>query len=398
MKGLAIACVSLCLASVLASDASYQPEVSSLRDISKDSGIAPDIRDYFDFVSTQGVHLSFNEQMKLYGELLNMQRPEIPLTKVISLIRAKQNSISDVFCRYTVSKSGFDKISDQNFSLTNTFTYAYDRGRRHFDETLAGNENTSRRSHSYDGEREYVLEYPKGREATPYAAIGNLSTDNWFFPREFPMLQSMLLDTGSSSFPQRSLDLYLMLREPGVYVYQKLTEVDGVKCLLIADMVSRIYLDVERNFCVLMYEEYDIEWGANGNIVGASLTYRRLLSDLKDYGNGLWLPSKIENTFFENGQKVWGETITVLELAINKGIDDTYFTGNFPESTFVFDKERNFSYLQSDSPSINGLLQETVRSKRVWTFQVISLTLGFLLILTWIIIRYRAYLNMKNAG
>jgi len=383
---------------VFANDMDYQQAVSLLRNLRNEDGVPPDIQDFLQFISKQCVQLSYDEQMSLYVELLNMQRPEIALTKVVSLAQAKQNSIRDIFCKYTVSKAGFDTTSAREFSVINDFTYAYDEGKRHFDETLAGNETTSRRSYSYDGEREYFLQYPKGKELTPYAEIGNLSADNWFFPRELPMLQSMLFDTSRSSHPQRSLDICLMLNAPGVYVYQKRTEIEGVKCLLVADMARRVYLDLERNFCVLMYEEYDIDFGGNGNIVGASLTSRRVLGGLKDYGNSLWLPSKIENSFFENEQRIWGETITVEELAINKGVEVTYFTGRFPESTLVFDREANFSYLQSTSPSINALLKETAKSKRVWFWQITSMTLGIILILIWIIIKYvkyRAYLASK---
>ena len=378
-----------------ADDLDFQRAVYSLKNLKNNEGEPPDIKDYFGFISEHGRHFSFNEQMDLYVEVLRMQRPVIALTEIISITRAKQDSISDVISRYTVSKAGLDRVSNREVSVVNSYTFAYDRGKLHFDQTLSDNNNIARQTFSYDGERRSRVDFPRGREMTPFAAIGNLDADGWFFQREFPLLQAMVFNTNKLNDSQKSLDLYVMLNTPGTHVYQKRTVIDGVSCILVANMARRVYLDPERDFSVIRYEGYRVEFGTDDNITGASLITRRVFEDLKDYGNGLWLPSKIKNSFYENGQKIWAETITVEKLAINEGIDESLFTGNFPEKTLVFDVDRNFSYLQSDSPSIDGLLRSVVQSKRVWTLQIISVTLGILMIVAALARLW--YLKRKNA-
>jgi len=90
--------------------------------------------------------------------------------------------------------------------------------------------------------------------------------------------------------------------------------------------------------------------------------------------------------------------MTVSGVELNKEIDPKTFTDIFPEDVLVADLVRNLSYEWSDRPSIDAILDKAVKSKRVWTLQYISLTLGILLLLAWFIIQYRAYLKRKAAA
>jgi hypothetical protein len=52
--------------------------------------------------------------------------------------------------------------------------------------------------------------------------------------------------------------------------------------------------------------------------------------------------------------------------------------------------------MQSDSPSIDSLLENTVKSKRVMIFRYISITAGILMIIIALLLKYRAYLKDKR--
>jgi hypothetical protein len=52
--------------------------------------------------------------------------------------------------------------------------------------------------------------------------------------------------------------------------------------------------------------------------------------------------------------------------------------------------------MQSDSPSIDSLLENTVKSKRVMIFRYISITAGILMIIIALALKYLAYLKNKR--
>jgi hypothetical protein len=69
-------------------------------------------------------------------------------------------------------------------------------------------------------------------------------------------------------------------------------------------------------------------------------------SGFKDLGNGLWLPEKMETTYYEARKIKMRRTTKVIEWNVNPKIDSAQFTDVIPAGVLVTDAVRGGTYRQ----------------------------------------------------
>jgi hypothetical protein len=153
-------------------------------------------------------------------------------------------------------------------------------------------------------------------------------------------------------------------------VFEGSFDSDGVNCLLVATQSQRTWLDPARDFCVVRFEQYSFRKQQ------AILNGSQKFHDFVDYGNGIWLPNRIQRDFFnrETGQSSFSSTISINEIKVNKGLGDDLFVNIIPDGTMVIDGVNNVSYVQGNEKSIEEAFGRAIPPappKGRWTFWLV---------------------------
>jgi len=213
----------------------------------------------------------------------------------------------------------------------------------------------------------------------------------------------MLLDLNEFGIPPDGLsgiDLYTSLKNDQVVVFEKNRTVNDVECVVVGNW----------NFTACLAKKYDylpirryyfsfVSDDSGARPIERYVDKKYELTDINDYGNGIWLPSNVLETRYDSEGNV--RRITKIDysyIKVNSGIADDFFDNFFPENVHVADTVSDLVYKWGERASINGLLQETAKSKRSFFFQYLSLTVGFALIILFFILKYMAYLKEKKAA
>jgi len=342
---------------------------------------------------------------KLFVGIVNAQNPMISEASLLKLAEAKQNSISNFRCRYTVFEEDFGSGSNSGVTKKTVYEFAVSENKLYFayeylDDRKDGSESAAKKS--YDGER--IISLLIYRDGHLHAGIQKPEPDvlMGFFRGSMPLSLARLFDPrlcGLSEGGWLESNLMLFLQSGHLYgIFEKKEMIDGHECIIVADLMSRFYLDPKRDFSVVQSEGYRLDVSDAGHVVGRRLASRTRLFDLQDHGNGIWIPYRaVIESFDSSGDLTDRSSIEVSLVEINKGLDDDFFTNFIPDDTLVADVVTGLVYEYGDRPSINALLKNTVKSKRVWFFQIISMTVGILMILTWAILKFLGYRRNKIA-
>jgi hypothetical protein len=332
---------------------------------------------------------------ELFVGIVNGQEPMISKESLLKLVEIKQNSISDFRCRYTVFEEEFDTVLNSVVSRKTSYEYAVSRNKLYlsYEYISGGDGRESSTIRSYDGEQIItLLVYPDG-----HLHVGIRAPDSdvlmSLFRGSMPLSLARLFDPrlcGLSGIDWWESNLMLFQQSGRLYgIFEKDEMVDGRQCLVVADLMSRFYLDPQRDFSVVQSEGYRLEYSDTGHLVGRRLGARSKLFDLRDHGNGIWIPYRaVSEDFDSSGNVTHRSTIDVSHVEINKGLDDDFFTGFVPDDTPVADTITGLAYLYGERPSINDLLKATAKSKRVFIFQYISVTAGVIMIIIALIMMY----------
>jgi hypothetical protein len=241
----------------------------------------------------------------------------------------------------------------------------------------------------------------------PNANVMKTTPLQMFYHLNMPLFPAMLFNPARCNASwQFNFDLESFLDAEKTHVFEQDIQLNEKKCILVLDLSTKIYLDPEKDFSVIRFEKYAHNAipvpspqsfsGQDVRITGRTLIYRSDLMDLKNCENGIWIPLKIENTIFNKQNVIEQSIVTVKDVQINKGIPKTFFTEIIPENSFVFDAPNNLTYKQSDHASINSLIKETAKSKRIFIYRYISIISGLALIFIALALKYRAYLKAKR--
>ena len=343
---------------------------------------------------------NFGKTAELFFDIVNEQNSMISRENLLKLVEMKQQSISNFRCKYTVFMEMFDesqnpevnkKISYEFVCSKNKLYIGYEPHHLEIDDPP--------QKIAYDGEKVLsLLSYPSGHL---HAGLGKPDAGSLmgFFQTYMPLTLAMLFDPRLCEFDFCESNLMLFLQGNRLYgIFEKMEIASGQECIVIADLYMRLYLDPQKDFSVIQSDSYRQEFSDDGILVGRWLASRSKLFDLTDHGNGVWIPSKAVIENFDKFGKVTARcSVDVSLVEINKGIDDNFFTGFIPNDTLVADTVEGLVYVYGDRPSINSLLKDVAKSKRVFILQYISVTVGILLILIVLIVKYLAYRKRKNA-
>jgi len=379
---------------LLGGDIDLQEALTEVCNYRIENGHAPNDEVFFKIISEKKSSLSPVEQNEVWREIVRQQKSRFELTDIINIFRAKTNSIRDYESKFTVTKNGVSSNQKRIIHAlkgTNFFLEIdnYDKNR------------LEKRTLAYDGQLLYTV---IDDHNSPFASIQNLGVSAISFENNNPLAQSMLYDTNQTGMPHSGFDLLHFLSIfPNVVVLEKEEEFFGRRCLVIAGLSRRIYLDIESDLSVAKFQEFTVSSQNNpkgGRLLDGKRTLlsQRELFDLRDYTNGIWLPQKSVYTFYDSTGAVDSQTVITYEsIRLNHGLADSYFNDIFPDGIPVADSINGLIYNSSDRPSINGLLKDITKSKRVIVLRYISVCIGLMLIVIALVMKYRVYLANKNS-
>jgi hypothetical protein len=374
-------------------DSLYGADVpSELKDYQKLHGFPPDESVLFLYVAK----VTDIEAMKtIVHFVFASQQPIISKTDIASIIRAKQQSIKNFECNFFVTSS---EISDKEAADVDSYEFLFSGNKLLLDHkpAVVNSENPQTRV-SYDGEKIISL-YSFGDEQY-HAGISPVEdgTLQNFLQLELPILLAMLFDTDKCGYKTTKYNLWNMLEQPsGVMVLGKTEVVHNRKCIVItSNFSSRVYLDIERDYSVVCVERFVLN--RVDEKIERILSERVSLFDLRDMGNGIWLPEKTLLEYFDKqGDIINKQYVFMTHVAINKTIEDKEFVDFIPDETLVSDLFNNLVYKFCERPTIQGTLEKTVSSKRVFIYRYISIISGLALIFIALGLKYLAYLKAKR--
>ena len=344
----------------------------------KRSGRYPDDSDFFKISGDPEINLTGSEQIQLLLRLAEFQRGSISKDDISRLFELKRDSIHNADMRYDVKITGSSALKElvevsYRFVFSKEKLYLSRRGH------LAPNTSVN----AYDGASLFLItEYDSDE---PSASINSQISLGFFNCPHLPLTHAMLFDPRSrvDSAYENLSDIVDMLRDSTLTcVFENDYEVNGYSCIKISDLTRCFFLNPNKDFSVIRYELYAVESDSGGKIKrGSKPVYQSDLKNLRDYGNGIWIPTHIEQNLFISNTSWQRAYVEVASVLINQELPDSFFSDVIPENALVSDGKRGMVYRQSDHASINALLKEAAKSKRVRIFQYISVTLGIILIL-----------------
>jgi hypothetical protein len=371
------------------SEADILSEIRNFRDL---HGYPANDNDLFAFLSQLDKEKITNELIKeMITEIRKQQRISITKNDILSIIKSKRESVKNFMCQYEVDIENYKSPSVLSSKITNSYLFSFNHGKFSLEDKK---ENIKR---TFDGENLLSLHRSN---TVPEVGISALKNRSWFFQPWSPLASAMLLDTKSIDFDHEYYDIVLFLDQPGIIVYEKKEMVDGIECMIIASMSQRLYLDPKRDFTIVKKEHFRQQIT---RVDGKPILIERFLdtvshlSSLRDFGNSIWLPSEVLNEYYDKDKNIYcREKIVSPIIEINSQHVEDNFVDNIPNNAIVSDTTRGLVYKYEDHPSIDSLLKETAKSKRVFIYRYISVTAGLLMIIIALALKYRAYLKAKR--
>lgn len=360
----------------------------------------PNEKVFFQICADPSINLDFKERSFLYQIIKSKQKPLIKRTELLELFNAKRNAIHDCFFEYSVNVIIPKDLPDQEagqfsysyiFAFKNNKFYKFKKGKRW--ETDIENIITA-----YDGEITRLVRSPEND--MPSAEISDKQSLYIFDISHLPLKEARL---ANPIYYDEFDNYHTFLADKRICFFSE--EIDNIKCEVATDIRNKVYFDPEKDFSIVRYEEFEpLDLSSMNSIVvnGTKQYCRKMnlrcnLSNYRDFGNGIWIPHSIETTEFHNDKESVIIKTTVDVAKINEGISDEFFADIIPENSFVIDSVRKMTYMQQDSPSIDSLLKNVVKSKRVYIFRYISVAFGLVLIILALVMKYRNSRKNRNA-
>ncbi len=320
----------------------------------------------------------------LWQEITAKQHSSVSKDELCTIIQSKRQSIKSILCTYRI---GCD-----------TYKYAQKSNNVYFE----WNNNLNGQSHglrSINSKDLRIVHFPTDQDnhkdivnasISPFSAeyiSAGLCSDS-------PLSQSMLENTNVFGAKHWGMDLCNYIETfPLSCIFEKTEELNGHHCIVLADLYTKIYLDIERDFSLYALFDYQV---VDKNEENSDMSFTRcldssrILHNLKDYGNGIWLPEWVEKKTFNLDGSVNSESrITYEEIKLNIKLKDSFFEDVIPDGALVADSIRDMVYVWGNHPSIGSLIKETVKSKRQTIFRNLSLILGLCFIACWGIVEWR---------
>ncbi len=193
-----------------------------------------------------------------------------------------------------------------------------------------------------------------------YAEKGRRSYYHPFDPLPLQMLTDSERDLG---FLWYAYDLVGLLRRKNSLVLEDEIEVDGARCIVVTlgqPATFRAFLDIERDFAVIRFQEFRYET-ANEIPVRRWVSTDRVSRDFQEYGNGLWLPREVSCHWYDgNGELGDMREHRLLDVSVGEAVDPQMFTELFTEGTFIRDSTRRIGYYYGRDESVQEALDTAI--------------------------------------
>ena len=328
----------------------FKEAIESVKNYRDANGKAPTKDFYYELV--ESVRLTGIEQSTLYLEVIAQQNPMIAIDDLVSIIESKRDSISSFRCRYVTSDDP-DEVK----------LFAFDENKLLVKDKLIGIAG------SYDGNIVRIVETPTSAMIQPRNSLARFDRDQNALYRARLFNQELVDQNENIS------DLSKYVRQSRFSVLEELTTIGDSKCLMITDLSSDIYLDIDRNFAVKKIDSigHGYETDAEGMLTTTShsVEVSEVHTEFEDFGNGIWLAKK--STLNRVGQPE--SFVQTLEIEVNPSISATEFTGIIPDDAQVMDAVRDLVYQAGNKASINETINGVVAQKPHYTLVWVNIIL-----------------------
>lgn len=381
----------------VADEANFNRISNELKEFKEKFGYVPTDVDYFKLICKNDANLTLREQGVLWAELIKLQHPSLRLEEIKKILIGKQNSIKSFKCKFVCLHS--NKVNPKDAFIGNTeFEYAVKYPYFFLKTKYTNSDKQTSQLYSYDGDEFIDLTNIDGR--VPNARVSKLTDYSIAFCPYSPFAQSMLYDSINLNSTHPGFDFVALFTQfPDLIVFEKKEIYNNHECIVVANLGHRFLLDTNCDFSLVKYENYfhHSENTSEGpKTIKRTLLSCRTLNNLKDYGNGIWIPSEIQNVYKSpNEEEIGSDTIHCSYIEINK-VADTMFKNVVPDNAIVFNSIRNMSYIQRDGASINSLLKDVVKSKRVFFYRCLSVSIGLAMIIIAVVVKYLRHRKMKK--
>jgi hypothetical protein len=319
---LSLACS--CVAALGSDKDSVISEIRSAAQAGKPMGLS----EFHELIQRPDVNLGFEDVGDCWKELESTQQPMITKQELADLVGKRIQTINSI--HFAVHDSSSPNVT-QNFWMQ--------------DNKLAlqvadpSNPTSHTNKHiAYDGDHFRSLTYSHG--GMPMGTVGGLPSKTPFFTRYNALASAALIDTRERLGSVVGFwDAYGLVQRPTTVVFETIDERDGSKRICISDNVNTLYLDIEKDFSVV--EAASFRNGMRDGKLFIEL-HDHLENDLKQFGNGLWLPVESRFSRYEQGEKVEESTLVFADLTVNETIPETAFNDIFPKDAHVRDENVQF--------------------------------------------------------
>lgn len=354
---------------------------------------------YADVLSGTGDTL----QIRLVDD--NMGDPPITKSALRLLFEAKVQSINSFKIEYTVDTSGIDK-KKLNRDACRSVTCIMDKNRFYAESTFTNDPEInqagiSREIFAHDGKNISIARFFFDNGRVVEGSISHFRDLAELLPNGFPLYYSFLLAPETQKLAEFApiLDLSALLSGDAGYAFvgEKTEIVNGQECVFVSNVATDIYLDISKDYSVvkMVWNQLTTDFIDGGRKIVPYKTVN--MTDHIDCGNGIWIPRKIVVLSAFEGEVGMKTTMTISIAKLNEKFEDSIFVNIFPEDALIADAVSNLVYEWGEKASIDSLLKATAKSKRVWIFQYISMTIGIFMIIAWCILKYLAHRKRKNS-
>ncbi|MGL6195148.1 MAG: hypothetical protein ACRC2T_10050 [Thermoguttaceae bacterium] len=343
------------------------------------------------------------EFYRIYSAWQNARQSPISKKALIELFESKVQSIRSIKIKYQYSTDWLDK-KKSSFRDKQNVSFIMDNNRLYSEKTYFSSDSTANKtglSHeilAYNGKNLSIARFFFDKKRATEGVIENRNNLDELFPFEHPLYYSFLLNPDIQKLTGKKPVFFLpsLLQDKTrlSIIEENTVLVDGIECIQISNGNS-IYIDPSKDFSIVKVEQFQTVRDSNGGEDKIKPTKIVTLTKLSDYGNGIWIPQNINIIYSFGDESDRTVTMTVMNVEVNKKIDEKTFTDIFPDDAVISDSVQNLVYIWSDRASIGGLLKDTVQSKVRRTWQWLSMGAGLVLIIVALLMKYRNYRN-KN--
>ena len=338
---------------------------------------------YDEFFEITGRYdLSMPESSELWRLMIERQNPPISIDELKTLYERKRDSIKTF---YAVFRDGDKTLTFALKGDDQLYLEEEDRSKVSDDDAARDSTYRTIRAQNKSDYRQvsfYTLESGEERSSAQLMPRSDFSAGQCY-RWENPLTISKIACPGSSM--SRDMAEYLEERND-LRLFEKPEIIDGHRCLVLTNSNEKVCLDADRDYCVyavFLHSRLEkSKWG--GGYISrhtSEPTRKTILHGLKDYGGGVWLPSRAETvSYAEDGSIESEKEIVYDKIKINRRIRDSFFEDVIPEDAMVMDEFRVMDYKWHDRKRLGIPVQgrSVVRHQRV--YRSICVAIGLALI------------------